>query len=142
MGWDFGSFQAPRVLIKKQQTWHFHLQDVLTNIPLGLIHLWRVKFYIYDDNIVSIPLVTSGKYRSVINHGLPNWVYLIIICDPFLAGMRKTQEQWQRYDSKDKSLPVNFMIKQELLRDRPYNLHGGLWFFFSFRNIFFGQHES
>jgi hypothetical protein len=31
-----------------------------------------------------------------------------------LAGMRKTQEKWQRYDSEDKSFPVNFMIKQEL----------------------------
>ena len=29
-----------------------------------------------------------------------------------------------------------------VVRDRPFNLKGGLWFFVSFRNFFIGQHKS
>jgi hypothetical protein len=36
----------------------------------------------------------------------------------------------------------NVKLKSKV-RDRPFNLQGvGLWLFVSFRNIFFGQHES
>ena len=32
--------------------------------------------------------------------------------------------------------------KHKILRDRPFNLQGGVMVFFPFRNFFFGQHES
>ena len=37
--------------------------------------------------------------------------------------------------------PLFFFCWITTIRDRPFNLQGGLWFFVSFRIFFFGQHE-
>jgi hypothetical protein len=55
-----------------------------------------------------------------------------------MAG-EKTLFMWSTCDSY---IILSCLWYNMLFRDRPFNLQGRAMFFFPFRNIFFGQHES
>ena len=68
-----------------------------------------------------------------------------IVCPWIIYSMASTFFQLSLYKEENVGTVTYVCICQSFLtklRDRPFNLKGGLWFFVSFRILFFGQHKS